>query len=128
MLDPAIREMATGQNFGMLAVHLPDGKIANHVMWVDATDDQLLVNTEIHRAKYGAMQEQPDVTITIWDKDNPYRYAEVRGRVSGQVRGDEARAHIDALSRRYRGTDYTGKIHSERVILRVDPVRQRIWG
>ncbi len=128
MLDPTIRAMATGKNFGMLALHLADGQIANHVMWVDATEDQLLVNTEIHRPKYKAMQQQPDVTITIWDNDNPYRYAEVRGRVNGQVRGDAARAHIDALSQRYLGTDYAGEIQSERVILRVDPVRQRTHG
>jgi PPOX class probable F420-dependent enzyme len=125
MLEPAIRELATtGANFAVLAVHLPNGQIAGHVMWIDASDDQLLMNTEIHRAKYRAVQDNPDVTITIWDAANPYRYAEVRGRVSGQVRGDEARAHIDALSRRYLGHDYATEIQSERVILRVDPVRQ----
>ena len=61
-------------------------------MWVDADDDQLLVNTEIHRAKYKAIQQHPEVTVTIWDAANPYRYAEVRGKVSGEVRGDQARA------------------------------------
>ena len=59
-------------------------------MWVDADDDQLLINTEIHRAKYKAIQQHPEVTVTIWDHANPYRYAEVRGRVSGEVRGDQA--------------------------------------
>ena len=75
-------------------------------MWVDADDDQLLINTEIHRAKYKAIQQHPEVTVTIWDAANPYRYAEVRGRVVGEVRGDEARAHIDTLSQRYLGHDY----------------------
>ena len=37
--------------------------------------------------------------------DNPYGYAEVRGNVTGEVRGPEARAHIDALSQRYSGTE-----------------------
>lgn len=127
MLDPAIRELATGgANFAVLSVHLPSGQIASHVMWVDASEDQLLINTELHRAKYRAVQQNPDVTVTIWDAADPYRYAEVRGRVNGQVRGDEARAHIDALSQRYRGRDYdASKIESERVVLRIDPVRQR---
>ncbi len=129
MLDPAIRELATeGANFAMLSFVLPSGQIASHVMWIDATDDQLLINTEIDRAKYKAVQQNPNVTVTIWDAANPYRYAEVRGRVSGQVRGDEARAHIDTLSRRYRGQDYANVVKSERVILRVDPVRQRVRG
>ncbi len=129
MLEPAIRDLAsTGKNFAALAVHLPNGQIANHVMWIDASDEQLLVNTEIHRAKYKAMQQRPEVTITIWDAENPYRYAEVRGTVSGQVRGDEARAHIDTLSQRYLGHDYAAQIQSERVVVRIDPVRQRATG
>jgi len=127
MLDPAVRDLAaTGANFGTLAVQLPNGQIASHVMWVDATDDQLLINTELHRAKYKAIQQHPDVTVTIWDATDPYRYVEVRGTVNGQVRGDAAREHIDALSRRYTGHDYTATIESERVVLRIDPVRQRV--
>ena len=127
MLDPAVRDLAaTGANFGTLAVQLPNGQIASHVMWVDATDDQLLINTELHRAKYKAIQQHPDVTVTIWDATDPYRYVEVRGTVNGQVRGDAAREHIDALSRRYTGHDYTGTIESERVDAQHDPVRQRV--
>ena len=129
MLEPAIRDLASaGKNFAILAVHLPNGQILSHMMWIDATDDQLLINTEIHRAKYKAVQQDPDVTVTIWDGSNPYRYAEVRGRVSGQVRGDEARAHIDTLSQRYLGHDYAAPIDSERVVLRIDPIRQRSFG
>jgi len=129
MLEPAIRDLAsTGKNFAALSVHLPNGQIANHIMWIDASADQLLINTEIHRAKYKATQQHPEVTVTIWDHENPYRYAEVRGTVSGQVRGDEARAHIDTLSQRYLGHDYTATIQSERIVLRIDPVRQRTSG
>lgn len=128
MLEPAIRELATGKNFAVLAVHLPNGEIANHVMWVDAADDQLLINTEVHRAKYQAVQQRPEVTVTIWDATNPYRYAEVRGKVTGQVRGDQARAHIDALSQRYTGADYAAPIQSERVVLRIEPTRQIMRG
>jgi PPOX class probable F420-dependent enzyme len=126
MLEPAIRDLAaTGTNFGTLAVPLPNGQTLSHVMWVDATDEQILINTEVHRAKYRAIQQHPEVTVTIWDAQNPYRYAEVRGRVIGEVRGDEARRHIDTLSQRYLGHDYAAPIQSERVVLRIDPLRQR---
>lgn len=128
MLEPAIRDLFTGKNFGMLSVHLPNGQIASNVMWADATDEHVLVNTEVHRPKYAAMQANPDVTFTVWDATNPYRYAEVRGKVAEETRGDEARAHIDALSQRYVGTPYQGTIESERVILRIAPNRQRTWG
>lgn len=125
MLDPAVRELATSKNFAVLSFLLPSGAIGSHVMWVDATDDYLLINTEAHRAKYRAIEVNPNVTVTLWDLKNPYRYAEVRGRVLSEVRGPEARAHIDALSQRYMGTDYQGKIESERVILQITPDRQR---
>lgn len=128
MIETAIRALATGKNFGTLSVHLPNGQIATNVMWVDATDDHVLINTEIHRPKYIAMKANPDVTVTVWDATNPYRYGEVRGDVVDEIRGQEARDHIDALSRRYLGTDYQGKIQTERVILRIEPNRQRTWG
>ena len=60
----------------------------------------------------------------IWQLDDPYTYAEVRGVVADTVRGPEARAHIDALSQKYRGTPYTGEIKSERVIVKIAPQRQ----
>ena len=128
MLEPAIRDLATGGNFGTIAVLLPNGQLASHVMWVDANDDELLVNTEVHRAKYRAIQQHPEVTVTVWDRENAYRYAEVRGRVTGEVRGDEARAHIDTLSQRYLGHAYAAPIQSERVVLRITPLRQRSSG
>jgi PPOX class probable F420-dependent enzyme len=126
MLDPAIRDLAaTGRNFGTVSVHLPNGEIASHVMWVDADDDHIVFNTEVHRAKYRAIEEDDRVTVTVWRADNPYAYAEVRGRVVATVRGDEARAHIDALAQRYFGTDYPNPIQSERVIVKIAPDRQR---
>jgi len=129
MLDPTIRDLAsTGKNFGTIVVPLPNGQTLSHVMWVDASDDQLLINTEVHRAKYKAIQQHPEVTVTVWDVQNPYRYAEVRGRVVGEVRGDEARKHIDTLSQRYLGHDYQAPIQSERVVLRIEPIRQRSSG
>ncbi|WP_116998836.1 pyridoxamine 5'-phosphate oxidase family protein [Desertimonas flava] len=126
MLDPSIKKLASeGRNFGALAIHLSNGQILNHVMWVDADDEHLLINTETHRAKYKAMTANPEVTVTVWNAENPYSYAEVRGKVVGEVRGDEARAHIDALSQRYTGGPYQGEIQSERVVVRIAPVRQR---
>ena len=97
-------------------------------MWVDATDDHLLINTEVHRAKYRAVEANPSVTVTVWNAQNPYEYGEVRGTVAGEVRGPEARAHIDSLAQKYTGADYGNPIQSERVILQIVPERQRTQG
>ncbi|MCZ7588126.1 MAG: TIGR03618 family F420-dependent PPOX class oxidoreductase [Gaiella sp.] len=121
-LDPTVRALALGANFAVLSVILSSGRPMTHVMWVDADDEHVLVNTELHRAKLRAVSRDPRVTVTIWDRDDPYTYAEVRGRVVETVRGPAARAHIDRLSQKYRGRDYDeSNITSERVILRIEP-------
>jgi PPOX class probable F420-dependent enzyme len=124
-VEPGIHDLAREANFAAFTVLLRSGQPMTHVMWVDAEDDHVLINTEVHRAKYEAVRRDPRVTVTIWKRDDPYRFAEVRGRVVETVTGPEARQHIDALSRKYRNRDYDeANIGSERVILRIAPDRQ----
>ena len=59
MLDSKIRDLARGKNFGSISFHLPGGEIATHVMWVDADDDHVLINTEVHRFKYTSIEANP---------------------------------------------------------------------
>ena len=126
MLEPSIRDLAQGPNFAALTIMPPSGHPMTHVMWVDADDEHVLINTEAHRAKAKAMDADSRVTVAIMDRDNPYHYAEVRGRVVGTVKGEAARAHIDALAVKYTGQPYSNPITSERVIYQIAPDRQRI--
>ena len=125
MLEPAIRDLAKGKNFAALTTLGPTGYPQTQVMWVDADDDHVLINTEIERQKAVNVQKDPRVAVMIWDAENAYKYAEVRGNVVDIVRGDRARAHIDELSRKYLDKDYASPIGSERVILVIEPTRQR---
>ena len=125
-VDSRVKALAQAANFATLSVLLRSGAAMTHVMWVDADDDHVLINTEVDRAKFRAVERDPRVTVTVWQRDDPYTYAEVRGQVVSTVRGPEARAHIDSLSRKYRGKDYDdAAITSERVILRIAPERVR---
>ena len=124
-LHPKVVELARGKNFAALTTLLPGGHPQTQVMWVDA-DEHLLINTEVHRQKFKNVERDPRVTITIWDREDPYRFVEVRGEVVGKVKGAAARDHIDKLSYKYRGGPYGTKIRSERVILRIAPFRQVI--
>lgn len=121
-----MKQMATGKNFAVLTTILPDGQPQTQMMWVDADDEHLLVNTEVARQKFRNIRRDPRVTVTVFDAANPYHYVEVRGRVTDTVVGDEARAHVDALSQRYNGTPYQNPIGSDRVILKITPDRQRV--
>ena len=102
-VHPMVLELTRGQNFAALTTLLPDGHPQTQVMWIDANEQHLLVNTEVHRQKFRNVERDPRVTVTIWDKEDPYRFVEVRGEVVEKVKGQEAREHIDELSQKYRG-------------------------
>jgi PPOX class probable F420-dependent enzyme len=125
-LHPMVLELARAQNFAALTTLLSSGHPQTQVMWVDANEQHLLINTEVHRQKFRNVERDPRVTVTIWDKEDPYRFVEVRGEVVEKVKGQEARKHIDELSQKYRGKPYQTQIRSERVVLRIAPLRQVI--
>ncbi len=123
-LHPAIDELASGPNYGVLATLMPDGWPQTGVVWVDSDGEHLLVNTEVHRQKFQNVSRDDRVSVVVWDRENPYREGEVRGRVVDTLRGPQAREHIDKLARKYTGAPYGVPIKSERVILRIEPVHQ----
>ena len=125
-LHPKVIELASGENFAALTTLLPDGHPQTQVMWVDADGDHLLINTEVHRQKFRNVERDPRVTLTIWDKEDPYTFVEVRGEVVEKAKGSEARRHIDELSHKYHGKPYGTPIRSERVMLRIASLRQVI--
>lgn len=124
MLDELTLRLARGPNFASLATLMPDGSPQVHVMWVDTDGDCILVNTEVHRRKFKNITANPLATVLIVDRGDPWTYSEVRGEVVETVTGPEARAHIDALTRKYLGLDdYPNPISSERAILKIAPRR-----
>lgn len=125
MLEPTVKELASGPNFAVFTTFLPSGDAMSHVMWVGCDDEHVLINTEVHRSKFRNVERDPRVTVTIIDKENPYRFAEVRGKVVETIRGPEARASIDELSMKYGGKPYPDDaIQTERVVLKIAPHRQ----
>ena len=127
MLDDDIKKLAHGPNFAAFTTFLPSGDAMTHVMWVDADDECLRINTEPHRKKFENLERDPRCTVAIIDAQNPYHYAEVRGRLVETITGDEARKNIDDLSLKYGGTPYPAEaITTERVILRIAPETQAV--
>ncbi len=126
MLDETIKRLAAaGKNFAAVTTLLADGTPMTQPLWVDADDEHLLLNTEVHRQKFRNISRDPRITVAIWDAGQPYSYVEVRGEVVETITGPEARSHIDQLSQRYVGADYGGVIQSERVILKVAPTKRQ---
>ena len=126
MLNPEIRDLARGRNFAALTVIPASGHPMTHIMWVDADDQHVLINTELGRAKATAMDNDTRVTVAVWDATDPYHYGEVRGTVVGTTTGQDAADHINALSEKYTGGPYTSGATDVRIIYRIAPDRQRI--
>jgi PPOX class probable F420-dependent enzyme len=126
-LHPTTLELAGGKNYAAISTLLPSGEIQTQIIWVGTDGERLVVNTEVHRAKYKNVEKDPRITLCIRDEQNPYRYAEVRGKVVETVTGQQARDHIDELAQKYFGTPYPpDNIKSERVMLWIVPDRQTI--
>lgn len=130
MIDQQLKAMASqGRNFGVLTTQMPDGSFQSQVLWVDADDEHLLVNTEVDRQKHRNVVRDPTATLTIIDSENPYHYIEARGRAVGEIRGPQAREHIDTLAERYTGGPYDpAAIVTERVIIQILPERLHVNG
>jgi PPOX class probable F420-dependent enzyme len=124
MLEPKIKQLAQRANYAIVSTVMPDGHLQTLPLWVDADDEHILLNTEIGRQRYKNLQRDPHITVLIVDGDDFYSWAEVRGKLVGEVRGQPARDHIDVLSRKYTGHEYTNPIGTERVILRIAPDHQ----
>lgn len=123
-LDPDVIRLAKGKNLATMVTLMPDGQPQAQLTWIDTDDEHLLVNTEPQRQRCRNVARNPRITILIHACDDPWDWAEVRGRVSETIGGQSARDHIDVLSRKYLGTDYRNPIGAQgRVILQVAPSR-----
>jgi PPOX class probable F420-dependent enzyme len=128
-LHPVTRELAERRNFAAISTLLPNGQIQTQYIWVGTDGQRLFINTEPHRQKFKNLERDPRVTLAIRDEENPYRYAEVRGRVVETERGQQARDQIDELSLKYEGRPYPpDQITTERVSVWIVPEHQTIAG
>ncbi len=123
-IDADVHRLATGKNLATVVTLMPDGQPQALPTWVDSDGEFVLINTEPQRQRGRNVERDPRITVLIQSGDDPWDWAEVRGTVAEQVTGQEARDHIDALSRKYVGTDYSAPIGPHgRVILKVLPTK-----
>lgn len=119
-LDEDAVRLAKGKNLATVVTLMPSGQPQALLTWVDSDGEHVLVNTEPQRQRAKNVSRDPRITVLIHSADDPWDWAEVRGRVVDTATGEEARKHIDELSRKYVGTDYRNPIGPQgRVILKI---------
>lgn len=101
--DPPVRELLEQPNFGVISTHNEDGSIHSAVVWLDAEDGGIGVNSARGRRWPTNLERDPRATVAVYDAGNPYNYVEIRGTAT-EV-GEGADEHIDALAKKYLGQD-----------------------
>ena len=118
-LDKKTVKMAQGPNYAALTTLFENGSPQTHTMWVDTDGEYILINTEIHRVKYKNMKKDPRVSVMIWKHDDAFKFVEVRGKVVGEITGEDAEKNIQALSEKYWGKPYPFPIQTKRIVLKI---------
>ena len=115
--------------FAHLATIMPDGTPQVTPVWFDYVNGVLRVNTAKGRVKARNMQVGAAVALSILDPDNPYRYLQVRGRVTTATEAG-ADAHIDSLAKKYLDKDqYPFRQPGEvRIMYEIEPRRVNTMG
>jgi PPOX class probable F420-dependent enzyme len=119
-LDADVVRLAKGKNLATVVTLMPNGQPQALLTWVDTDGEHVLVNTEPQRQRARNIRRDPRITVLIHSADDPWDWAEVRGHVVETVTGEQARQHIDELSRKYVGSDYRNPIGPQgRIILKI---------
>lgn len=110
-----------GVNFADVATLMPDGDPQVTPVWIDREDGVVRFNSAYGRVKVRNLQRDPRIALSVFDRENPYRYLQIRGRA--ELVDEGADAHIDALAKKYLGKDtYPFRQPGEqRVTIRVVP-------
>ena len=99
------QDLLTGKKaFAALATLMPDGTPQVTPVWFDFDGKNLLFNSARGRQKDKNVRKDSRVTLTILDPENPYRYVEVRGRVT-DITQDGADEHINKMAKKYLDKD-----------------------
>jgi len=120
-LPDVTRQLLDARVFAVLATVSPSGAPQSSVIWVKRDGDDVLFSTIRGRLKTRYMEQNPLVSLCLYDPDDPYSYVEIRGEVSLTEAGGDAL--IDELSRAYDDKPWTVRPRETRVVCRVTPTK-----
>jgi PPOX class probable F420-dependent enzyme len=119
--DPDVRALLDPANHAVISTLNEDGSIHSTVVWQEAVDGKLIVNSALGRRWPTNLLRDPRITAVVYAQDNPYDYVMIRGTATGTTKG--ADDQISRLAKKYTGSadfDHPGE---ERITFAVEPVR-----
>ncbi|GAA3529952.1 PPOX class F420-dependent oxidoreductase [Nonomuraea rosea] len=125
-LSKDVRDLLDAPNFATVTSINPDGGPQSSVVWVRTDGDDVLFSTAKGRRKPRNFERDPRASLLVIDPADPYRYVEIRGRVT--MTADPEGALIEELSQKYQGQSWEDKPGVERLIVRISPDRVTLRG
>lgn len=107
--------------YGIASTVRPDGSPQQTVVWVDYDGENVVFNTADGRAKPRFIRQNPNVSLTVLDPENPFRWIAVSG--PAELSEEGAAEHIEKLSHKYNGKSFGLDPNEKRLIVRIKPER-----
>jgi len=104
-LSNDVRALLDSPNFVHLATLMPDGSPQSVPVWAAREGDRILICTGEGSLKAKNTRRDPRVAISVVDFHDPYREAQLRGRVV-EWRPDGDFKYMDAISHKYTGKPF----------------------
>ncbi len=128
-LNDAVQKLLDEPNPAVLGTINPDGSPQTSVVWVARDGNDLLISTAAGRRKERNVRRDPRVSLSVYDRDDPEQYAEVRGLAA--VYEDAGRELAVRMAEAYEGPGAGAEFlrlppEIVRVVVRITP--QRVVG
>jgi PPOX class probable F420-dependent enzyme len=105
-LPPLVADLIGERNYAHLATLDADGSPSARPVWVDVEEDRVIFVTQLGSRKSRDVERDPRVALSIADRRDPYREADLRGRVVDRIDGDAALVLADRIARKYTGEPF----------------------
>lgn len=127
-MDERVRALLDGRNFATVSMGRKDGSVFSVYTWIGLEGDRITLNTSEGRTWPRILERDPRVTILVASHENPYTYAQIRGRVT-ETQLEGAQEHIEELSHKYTGGAYAGGFPGEvRIKYYIEPEHVNVHG
>jgi len=123
-LPDEVKLLLDGPNFVHLATLMPDGSPQSVPVWIGREGDRIVICTGEASLKAKNTLRDPRVALSVVDFRDPYREAQLRGRVI-ERRPDGDFKHMDAISRKYTGKPFPFRSPVGRVALVIEVEKAR---
>jgi PPOX class probable F420-dependent enzyme len=123
-LPNEIRTLLDGPNFAHLATLMPDGSPQSVPVWIGREGDRVLICTSEGSLKGKNTKRDPRVSLSIVDFHDPYKEAQLRGRVI-ERRPDGDFKYLDSISLKYTGKPFPLRGPEGRVALVIEVEKAR---